>query len=183
MQTSYVERLLELAHIASSANMAKTKVWEVVEARFSLIFPDDYKNLVSSFGCGCFGAGLDFRSPFVESEYVHLSPEAIVFQTKPFWDMKETSNMPLYPDPNGAVVIANIDHQFFLLRPDRTSKLLSELVWWNIDTGEVIELNLSFSQFVHDLYLGKIGQSWTIDLREYIWRNGAMPLFVPYDLD
>ena len=181
MPTDYVNILIKLAEVRNPVESPKANDWNKIEADFGFSFPQDYKDLVTSFGSGEFGVGLCFRSPIDASEYNILSPEAVVRHFEPVIDMKEDAKLQLYPDPFGAVVIGTIDRQDFLLRPDKTGKKLVDLVWWDIDTGEVKELEMSISRFVHDLYCGKLHEAWAIELRDYIWRNGTAPLFTQRD--
>jgi hypothetical protein len=90
------------------------------------------------------------------------------------------SNIALYPDSRGAVAIGGIDRQDFLLRPDRAGRCLKQLVWWDLDTEEVRELELSVSQFIHDLDRGIIQEGWAVELRNYFWRDGTARFFTPW---
>ena len=177
MLNNYVNILVKLAKLHNPVASPMAEDWKRIDTEFGFSFPQDYKDLVTRFGSGEFGVGLCFRSPIDSSEYNILSPEAVVQHFEPIVDMKENAKLALYPDRFGAVIIGSIDRQDFLLRPDKAGKELAELLWWDIDTGKVKELNMSISRFVHDLYLGKIHEEWAVELRDYIWRNGTAPLF------
>jgi hypothetical protein len=121
-------------------------------------------------------------NPVSTSEYGVLSCESIAKHFRLIADLKAPANIELYPEPFGAVIIAAIDRQKFLLKPRSDDKRkLSELLWWDIDAGETRELDMSISRFLHDLYFNLIQDRTVGELRKYFWPDNSTPFFAQCD--
>jgi hypothetical protein len=180
MPDDYVQKLIELAGSIQPIEQPGAQDWAHVERELDLEFPSDFKASVSALGTGHFGVGLYLRNPCASSEYIRLSHGALVAYREMSAGAARDSHIALYPDLRGAVAIGGIDRQDFLLRPDAAGKSLKHLVWWDLDTEKVRELELSVSQFVHDLGQGIIQEDWAVELRNYFWRAGTAPFFTQW---
>jgi hypothetical protein len=67
-----------------------------------------------------------------------------------------------------------------LYRPQGKGPLLPEVVRLDHDFEEAFELRMSISQFIHDLYHGRIEEEWAGPLQKAIWRDGGAPFFSPW---
>jgi hypothetical protein len=172
--------LLKLASVEKTFERPTEKDWQKVEGELGVRFPSDYKMLVSALGSGCFGCGLNLRNPISSSEYTRLSSASLAMHREMIADVEDRLDFPLYPNQNGAVIVAGIDRQDFYFCPDRRTQRLSELVWFDLDAEQVTPLKHTFSRFVHDLYVGSIDAAWAQELRDYIWRGEREPLFKPW---
>ena len=51
----------------------RTYQWDQIEAELHVRLPDDYKQLIETYGCGSINEFLWFLSPFVENEWLNLN--------------------------------------------------------------------------------------------------------------
>ena len=51
----------------------RTHQWNQVETELHVCLPDDYKQLIETYGCGSINEFLWFLSPFVENEWLNLN--------------------------------------------------------------------------------------------------------------
>ena len=93
--------------------------------------------------------------------------------------LEERAGIALYPRPGGLVLIAEAERQHLALQSRQSSNVLSQLVRLDHDLERVSDIPMSISQFIHDLYLGRIADRWAEDLRSSIWRDGNARLFTP----
>ncbi len=180
MTKDYVKLLLELAGRFTPVEQPTSKDWKSLEGELGIELAADFKTLVSAFGAGEFGSGLDLKNPCASASRQHLSRGSLLAHREMMEGLIEEFGVQLYPDPEGLVLIASMDRQDFLLRLDGKSKRLERLVWWNMDTEEITDLETSFSEFLYELYFGRVSHEWAEELREYIWRNGNVPFFTPW---
>jgi hypothetical protein len=175
----YTNELIRLAQVTVPKEQPSPEDWTHTEKELGVLFPADFKALVSALGRGRFGIGLRLRNPSATSSDVRLSHEALLLYRQPISDLQEKLAISLYPQRKGLVAVGSIDRQDLLFREDATANSLTQLVWWDLDMQEFHELGASISQFLHDLYLGRIKEVWAEELRDYIWRRGTVPLFTP----
>ena len=89
----------------------------------------------------------------------------------------ESLKPTLYPDRDGLIVIGGIDRQQFLVRMHASNSAEYDLIWWDLDWERTHDLNMSLSQFLHELYHGSIAEDWAEELRDYFWRGQTLPFF------
>jgi hypothetical protein len=177
MPTDYVEKLIELAKPLHPVEQPKPLDWERLEREMGLLLPADYKSLVTALGSGEFGVGLTFKNPVSSSEYTRLSADALRRYRQTVAFLEDRMGIPLFPQAQGLVLIGGVDRQHFLFRPAKDRKTLSHLVNLDHDLEESRELDLSLSQFIHDLYLGRIHNEWAEQLRASVWIDETIPFF------
>ena len=177
MPTNYADELIKLAAPHAPTELPSAQDWKVAESDVGLEFPQDFKALVSALGTGDFGIGLGLRNPRASSDYILLSKEALLHYREVVAESEHESGITLYPKPRGLVSVAKIDRQGLLLRPREDNRSLEGLVWWDLDYDRATNLNMPISQFIYDLYLGRIQEPWALQLRNYIWRDGKAPFF------
>jgi len=178
MPTDYARELVRLAALTKPREQPKDADWRLIEAELGYELPADFKILVSGLGSGSFGCGLTLQNPCASIKHAKLSPETLLSHREPIRDLEQEVGIALYPSPGGMVLVASMDRQDFYLAPDKASaKSLTQLAWLNVDTEEIKLLNLTFSQFIHDLYLGLIDEPWAEEFRTYLWREGKAPFF------
>ncbi len=177
MPTDYVKELVRLAAVTKPREQPKADDWHKVETELGYEFPADFKTLVSGLGSGSFGCGLTLQNPCASIKHTRLSRESLTRHREMMLDLEQALGIALYPSPGGMVLVASVDRQDFYFAPDKASaKRLTQLAWLNVDTEETKLLNSTFSQFIHDLYLGLTAEPWAEELRAYFWREGA-PFF------
>ena len=145
MPTDYVSQVVKMAAVANPCEQPTTRHWEAVEAELGLVFPSDYKALLSSLGGGEFGSGFYLRNPCSSSEYLRLSRECLIAHREPICDLETKLDFPLYPSASGNVAIASIDRQDFYFQPDASGKRLDKLVWLDIDLEAVRPLDYTIA--------------------------------------
>ena len=180
MSIDYVKEIINLAGVTNPLETPVLADWLQAEADIGLVFPEDFKTLVTALGTGSFGVGIYYRNPVASSEYVLLSRAALIRYREPISDLELSGTVRLYPSKLGLVNIASMDRQDFLLRPDRSGKHLSDLVWLDVETRQMRDLNVSFCQFMHDLYFEKVPGKWAKELREYFWPSSSVAFFTPW---
>jgi len=180
MPKDYVRLLLELAGPFTPLEKPTPDDWRSLESELGLEFPPDYKALVSAFGAGNFGSGLELKNPRASAASMHISRGTLLAHREMMDGLIEEFGVPLYPDPRGLVLIGSLDRQDFLLRPDDKGRRLEQLVWWNLDTEEVSDLKTPISEFLYELHFGRVSHEWADELRQYVWRNGTVPFFTPW---
>jgi hypothetical protein len=108
--------------------------WEQVEAELGTRLPDDYKQLIHTYGFGEFSGFFVVYDPFVAGERGNLLFERHD-TLQVYNDMRETALEPMehppYPEPGGVLPMGqttNGDHLFWITRgePDEWPVLLSE---------------------------------------------------------
>jgi hypothetical protein len=91
MPFDYVNELAKIASFQNVVESPSSTDWMRIEKHLNLEFPDDYKDLVSKFGTGCFGVALYLKNPVASSEHVVLSHERIIHHFNTILDLKEAS--------------------------------------------------------------------------------------------
>ena len=177
MPTNYVTEILNLAKVRTATECPTVHDWRNLERKLGYELPNDFKDLVSTLGTGHFGAGLYLRNPSASSKYIQFSVDALKNYRSNIAGFEERTGVPLYPAEDGLVVIGSIDRDHFYFRPSGRPKRVSGVVHVDLDLFEMSELDVPISQFLIDLYRGRLEQSWRDDLRTAIWRNGAVPFF------
>lgn len=85
-------------------NTGSKEMWEEFEGETSIHFPDDYKELISTYGTGGIGDFLWFLTPFAEDENVNYTERADVlleaYQTSK-GNSPEYFPFNVYPEENG----------------------------------------------------------------------------------
>ena len=179
MPTGYLSEVVRLAGVKRPFEQPSSEDWQAVESDLGFELPTDFKSLVSALGTGHFGMGLYLRNPSASSEYIRLSAEALVAYRENLLSFEQRTSFLFYPAQSGLIVIGSIDRDHFYLRPEPAPavKQPSRLVHIDLDLAEASELDMPISQFIHALYLNRLGQNWAADLRTAIWRNGSVPFF------
>jgi len=176
MPIDYISEVLKLASVEQPTEQPTPADWNALELELNLTFPSDFKSLVSALGTGKFGDGLTLSNPCASPNCGLISKAVLIDYRDLLADMAKEAHISLYPDISGLVLIGSIDRQNLLLRPDK-SRTLGELVWWDIDQDSTKDLSMSITQFIHDLYRGKIDGEWAEMLQRYVWRQGSVPFF------
>ncbi|MCD6049339.1 MAG: cell-wall [Verrucomicrobia bacterium] len=159
------------------------KDWEIVEAELGYLFPSDLKRLLSVLGAGSFGCGLALQSPRARFESYKLSHETLTMHRESIQHLEDRMGISFYPDEGGMVLIASLDQQDFYLAPSSaSSSVLGKLLWLDINTEEIVNIKLSFSEFIFLLYKGNWNGDRADELRDYIWKNGEVPFFTADDV-
>jgi hypothetical protein len=177
MPRDYVAEIIKLAQPLRPVEQPTPLDWERVEQELGLLLPSDYKALVTALGSGEFGAGLSLKNPASSSECVRLSSDTLSHYRQTVLFLEERMEIKLFPTPQGLVLIGGIDRQHLLFRPTANSKSVSRLVNLDHEYELTREVGLSLSQFIHDLYLGRIHSDWANQLRASVWINDATPFF------
>ncbi len=178
MLTDYASELVHLAAVRQPREQPKDEDWRLVENELGYELPADFKHLVSGLGIGAFGCGLALHNPCASVGHARLSRDALILHRESIRDLEQSLGIALYPSPGGMVLVASMDRQDFYLCPAKASaECLTQLAWLDVDTEEIKLLSSTFSQFIHDLYLGLLPEPWAKDLRTYFWREGKVPLF------
>ncbi len=156
MTKDYVKLLLEVAGRFRPVEQPTPEDWKSLDAELGVELAPDFKALVSAFGAGEFGSGLDLMNPCASASRQHLSRGSLLAHREMMEGLIEEFGVQLYPDPEGLVLIGSMDRQDFLLRPDGKGKRLERVVWWNMDTEEITDLETSFPEFLFELYFGRV---------------------------
>ena len=180
---NFVEELLKLIGPVRTVENPPYHAWETVEAAIGFKFPADFRQLVSALGTGRFGVGLYLRNPTASSDYIRLSKDELLRFRELMDHLARGTGLALFPERGGLISVGGIDRQLFLLRPIPAEARVEGLVWWDTDSDSAKELPMTISQFIHDLYLGRIHEEWAVRLQQYFWRNGTAPLFTPSSAD
>jgi hypothetical protein len=179
VNTDYVRKIIEEAAVRCACDQPSPADWANVEGEMGVVFPADYKALVSALGEGAFGCGLNLRNPCSTSEYTRLSRASLLMHRESIADLEAKLSFPIYPSAKGAVAVGSVDRQDIYLKPGSNPKELTELVWLNVDTEEARTLPYTLSQFLYLLYRGAIPTPQERELGEYLWRGGQEPFFLP----
>jgi hypothetical protein len=87
--------------------------WQAVEAKLGLELPDDYKQMVGTYGLGRFADFLTIFTPFAKNEYVNLlaQPELSLEAYRALRaDHPQIAPFPAYPEPGGLLSWAQSDN-------------------------------------------------------------------------
>jgi hypothetical protein len=180
MPEDYVHKIVALAQPLRPVEQPSPADWEAVERDLGYAFPVDFKSLVTLLGNGSFGSGLGLNNPISSSEYCRLSKEALVKYHELVSFIEERAGIRLFPHRDGLVWIGGWERQHLLLRPLGNGCLGSDVVRLDHDYDEASDLGMPVSQFIHDLYHGRIEEQWALELRAAIWREGEVPFFSPW---
>ena len=181
MEEDYSQRIFSIASPICPVEKSTVVDWVAFEDKIGFTFPADYKSLINLLGTGWFGSSLNFRNPVASRPHLRLCRDQLIEYKIMMSDVAQDSNVRLYPDDGGMIMLGHMDHHEFLLRP-KNQRILCDFVWWDTDAERTTDLNMSVTQFVHDLYLGLIGESWAEQMRKFFWENGRFPLFEPVHL-
>ena len=177
MSTDCVSEVVKRAAVFQPVERPSPADWRAVESDLGLELPTDFKAIVDALGSGRFGAGLYLRNPAASSEYIRLTRDALNAYRENLRSFERRTGISFYPTEGGLVVVGSIDRDHFYLQPEASVKRLSRLVHLDLDLAQASELHMPVSQFIHELYLNRLGHDWAGDLRMAIWRNGEIPFF------
>ena len=64
----------ELLNVLNLKNIVRKSVnnWKEIEQIMNFVFPNDYKDFIDSFGCGCINDFLWILSPFVDNDNLNI---------------------------------------------------------------------------------------------------------------
>ena len=67
MSIDYVKEIINLAGVTNPLETPGLDDWLQAEADIGLVFPEDFKTLVTALGTGSFGVGIYYRNPVASS--------------------------------------------------------------------------------------------------------------------
>lgn len=124
--------------------------WKNVEQKLELIFPSDYKIVISTYGSGQFFEFISFFNPFSSNENINLLNQIVLIneQYQTLKDGGEIIGYSFFPKKDGLLAIARTDNGdtiFFLTNNDQAS--------WKIVVNEARgddweEFDMSISDFL-----------------------------------
>lgn len=174
MTEDYSNKLIQLAGAIKAVEQPTSGDWQSAESDIGTKFPDDFKRLVSALGSGIFGDALYLRNPCASLQYHSLSKTALVEYGEILAYAAQEANISLYPAVGGLISLGGMERQLFFWKPDDKG-----LVWLDVDFDQTVNIDMSITQFIHDLYLGLIKEAWAGELRNYIWFGQGREFFKP----
>lgn len=146
-----IDKLLEYAMIPDTpVESFICESWRNVEQKLELIFPSDYKILISTYGSGQFFGFISFFNPFSINGNINLLNQITLIseQYKTLKDGGEVIGYSFFPEKDGLFAIAQTDNGdtiFFLTNNDP--------VRWKIVVNEARgddweEFDMSISDFL-----------------------------------
>src|SRR5688572_20560550 len=140
MPDDYVEKIVALAQPFPPVEQPSLDDWERVERELNRVFPPDFKALVSALGSGTFGLTLELKNPTSSSQYGRLSKAALFEYRELVSFLEERTDVVLYPQPDGIVLVGEAERQHLVLRPAPPGKLLSQLLLLDHDLEELLPI-------------------------------------------
>ena len=177
MPENYLEKVIKLALPFKPVGQPQLADWERLERTLNLVFPSDYKSLVSSLGTGDFGLGFVLKNPIASSLYARMSLDMLLQYRDTVSFLEERMGIVFYPKEMGLVLIGGIDRQHFFLKPEKQGEQLTHLFYLDHDIEEAREIPTCLTQFLYDLYVGNMSGGWAQELRNSIWMEGTIPFF------
>ncbi len=92
--------------------------------------------------------------------------------------VEDRIGVALYPESGGLVLIGEAERQHFAFRPRKSGGALSQLVRLDHDLEQVTDIPMCVTQFIYDLYRGRIPSDWAETFRASVWADNA-PFFTP----
>lgn len=138
-----LERLVSLIQPPAYPPYARGN-WDQVESAFENSFPNDYKELIWTYGSGKFFDFLGFYNPFDPNKYVNFpNASKMVLESLGSLKRKFPDELPfaLYPDPGGLLPIGQTDNGDYIHwhtrgQPDEWGVVVTESRGPNYDVIE-----------------------------------------------
>jgi hypothetical protein len=151
--------------------------WAGVEAEIGVVLPDDLKCLVSSLGTGAFGYEFALFNPIASSKYIRLCTDLLFTFERNSADAAKQAGISLYPAKGGCLAIGEDGNGCnLLIEPDPAAQKWRRLVWFDTATSEAHFDRRCVSEFILDLYEGRIPAKWATQARRVTWPEGR-PFF------
>ena len=132
--------------------------WNDIENKLNIIFPKDYKTLISAYGTGQFFKFISFFNPFAKNKNVNLLDQ-LALVVDQYYDLKEGGeviNYSFFPVKGGLFPIGGTDNgdKIFYLTEGHVEK-------WKIVVNEARgeeweEFDMSVSQFLGGIIDGGV---------------------------
>ena len=181
MSASFEEfftRAVDLAgHFAHSERPRDTD-WERLEAEIGYRFPLTHKRFVSHFGSGRFGSDLYLHNPKAAGR-CGLNDRMLRSYGEENVSFLQEAQQVVYPD-SGLVLVADTTSRMSFFLDLGSNQHGENVIFADLGVFRIVNLGLTFAEFVCELYEGELKVGHTAGLRESIWTRRDVPFFQPF---
>jgi hypothetical protein len=141
-----IEALMKVVPPPAAPLYAFEGPWEPLEANLGAAFPQDYKDIVRTYGGGVMFNFLKIKTPKSENPITRLGPHLVNIR-KVFLQMDDLEPYGFWPEPGGLIAFGttyNGDELFWL--PEGAPADWKVVVWWRgggFEPFEVFDCGLS----------------------------------------
>ncbi len=152
--------------------------WVRLEADIGYRFPLTHKRFVSHFGSGRFGNDLYLQNPRAAGR-CGLNDRMLQLYAEENASFLQEAKQVVYPD-SGLVLVANTTSRMSFFLDLGSNQHGENVLFADLGVFRIIDLGLTFAEFVCKLYEGELEGGPTAGLRESIWTRRDVPFFKPF---
>jgi len=174
----FFTRAVDLAGHVAHSDRPTDADWARLEADIGYRFPLTHKRFVSHFGSGRFGSDLYLQNPRAAGR-CGLNDRLLRLYAEENASFLQEAKQAMYPD-SGVVLIADTTSRMSFFLDLGSNQHGENVIFADLGVFRIINLSLTFAEFVCKLYEGELEDGPTAGLRESIWTRKDVPFFQPF---
>lgn len=177
MPNPFLVELLELAKLDRPVERPSITDWKSTETEIGVVFPNDFKELMSAFGSGTFGTDITFLNPCAVGREKLCKQTMLDYREMVLPSLTDQDfDIPFYPKPKGYVYVGSNSFGIDLLYKREGSKALGSLTVFDFHAPELHHQTMGIVEYLLHAYRGIGLGEITGRLRRGAWENNT-PLF------